>query len=158
LARSDKLLAATPEQWDADPWLLTVGDETGGMTFDLRTGEDRPAAASDYITKRTACRAAPPGTPHPLFSGFLERVTAGDKELQQFLRRYIGYCLSGITDEHVFVFGHGTGANGKGTLLSTVQNIFGEYATTAHISTFLASNTEQHPTDLAKLSGARLVV
>jgi putative DNA primase/helicase len=158
LARSDRRLAATVRQWDAKPWLLATGDETGGATFDLCTGLDRPSAASDYITKRAACRAAPPGTPHPLFSAFLDRITSGDTELQQFLQRYIGYCLSGITTEHVFVFGHGTGANGKGTFLNTIQSIFGNFATTAHVSTFMASRTEQHPTDLAKLAGARLVV
>src|SRR5262245_53122513 len=154
LARSDRRLAARTVQWDAKPWLLTTEDET----FDLCTGTGRPSAADDYITKRTACGAAPPGTPHPLFSAFLDRITDGDKELQQFLRRYVGYCLSGVTVEHVFVFGHGTGANGKGTFLNTIQGIFGSYATTAHVSTFMASRTEQHPTDLAKLAGARLVV
>ena len=158
LARSDRRLAARVLQWDAQPWLLTTGDETGGATFDLRTGSDRPPEASDYITKKTACGAAPPGTPHPLFSAFLDRITNGDSELQQFLQRYIGYCLSGIITEHVFVFGHGTGANGKGTFLNTIQSIFGNFAATAHVSTFMASRTEQHPTDLAKLAGARLVV
>ncbi|HZN28888.1 MAG TPA: phage/plasmid primase, P4 family [Xanthobacteraceae bacterium] len=154
LARSDRRLAATTVQWDAQPWLLT----TDGATIDLRTGSDRPPEASDYITKRTTCGAAPPGAPHPLFSAFLDRITGSDRELQQFLQRYTGYCLSGITTEHVFVFGYGTGANGKGTFLNTVQSIFGNYATTAHVSTFMASRTEQHPTDLAKLAGARLVV
>jgi putative DNA primase/helicase len=158
LARSDRRLAATTAQWDAQPWLLATGDETGGATFDLRTGLDGSPEASDYITKRADCRAAPSGTPYPLFSAFLDRVTGGDKELQQFLQRYVGYCLSGITTEHVFVFGHGTGANGKGTFLNTIQGVFGSYATTAHVSTFMASRTEQHPTDLAKLAGARLVV
>jgi D5 N terminal like len=123
LARSDRRLAARAVQWDAHPWLLTTGEETSGATFDLRTGSDRPPEASDYITKKTACGAAPPGTPHPLFSAFLNR-RAADTELQQFLQRYIGYCLSGFTTEHVFVFGHGTGANGKGTFLNTIQSIF----------------------------------
>ena len=154
LARSDRRLAARTVQWDAKPWLLTTEDET----FDLCTGMGRPSAADDYITKRTACRAAPAGTLHPLFSAFLNRITAGDKELQLFLQRYVGYCLSGVTVEHVFVFGHGTGANGKGTFLNTIQGIFGSYATTAAVSTFMASRSEQHPTDLAKLAGARLVV
>jgi putative DNA primase/helicase len=158
LARSDRRLAARTVQWDAQPWLLTTGDEASGATFDLRAGSDGPPQASDYITKKTACGVAPPGTPHPLFSAFLDRITSGDTQLQQFLQRYIGYCLSGITNEHVFVFGHGTGANGKGTFLNTIQGIFGNYATTAHVSTFMASRTEQHPTDLAKLAGARLVV
>jgi len=158
LARSDRRLAARTVQWDAQPWLLVTGDEVGSATYDLCTGLGRPPTPGDYITKKTACQAAAPGTPHPLFSAFLDRITIGDGELQQFLQRYVGYCLSGVTVEHVFVFGHGTGANGKGTFLNTIQGIFGNYATTAHVSTFMASRTEQHPTDQAKLAGARLVV
>jgi putative DNA primase/helicase len=158
LARSDRRLAATVAQWDARPWLLTAGDEADATTIDLRTGEGRSPDADDYITKKAGCMAAPSGTPHPLWTAFLQRMTNDDKDLQEFLQRYTGYCLTGVTVEHVFVFGHGTGANGKGTFLNTIQSIFGNYATTAHVSTFMASRTEQHPTDLAKLAGARLVV
>ena len=82
----------------------------------------------------------------------------GNGELQRFLQRYVGYCLAGLTTEHVFVFAYGTGANGKSTFLNTVAGIFGDYATVADMSTFIASAGERHPTDLAKLAGARLVV
>jgi putative DNA primase/helicase len=127
-------------------------------TYDLRTGIGRPPDALDYITKKTACVAAPAGTPHPLWSAFLERITAGNSELQKFLQRYIGYCCTGITHEHVFVFAYGTGANGKGTFINTVAGVFGDYATVADMNTFLVTRNERHPTDLAKLCGARLVV
>jgi putative DNA primase/helicase len=127
-------------------------------TYDLRTGIGRPPDALDYITKKTTCAAAPAGTPQPLWSAFLERITAGNSELQKFLQRYIGYCCTGITHEHVFVFAYGTGANGKGTFINTVAGVFGDYATVADMNTFLVSRNERHPTDLAKLCGARLVV
>jgi len=74
------------------------------------------------------------------------------------LQRYVGYCLTGLTVEHRFVFAYGTGANGKGTFINTVAGIFGDYATVADMSTFIESKSERHPTDLAKLNGARLVV
>jgi putative DNA primase/helicase len=127
-------------------------------TYDLRTGIGRKPDPLDYITKVTACRGAPPGTPHPLWSKFLYRITDGNTELQDFLQRYMGYCCTGWTTEHVFVFAYGTGANGKSTFINTIAGIFGDYATIADMSTFIASNTEHHPTDLAKLRGARLVV
>jgi putative DNA primase/helicase len=85
-------------------------------------------------------------------------MTAGNGELQKFLQRYIGYCCTGFTDEHVFVFAYGTGANGKGTFINTIAGVFGDYATVADMNTFLVSRNERHPTDLAKLCGARLVV
>jgi putative DNA primase/helicase len=154
LARSDRRLAATAAQWDAEPWLLVARDRT----IDLRTGIDRAPDPTDYITKTAACGAAPTGTPHPIWTTFLRRITADDFELETFLQRYVGYCCSGHTSEHAFVFAHGTGANGKSTFVSTISKIFGEYATVADMNTFLASNSERHPTDLAKLAGARLVV
>src|SRR5262249_57378374 len=61
LARSDRRLAATAEQWDTCPWLL----QDGATTIDLRTGAARDPTPSDYITKKTSYVAAPNGTPHP---------------------------------------------------------------------------------------------
>jgi putative DNA primase/helicase len=154
LARADRRLAATAAQWDTSAELLNAVDKT----LDLRTGVGRLPDPLDYLTKQTACRCAPAGTPHPLWSKFLDRVTAHDAELQGFLQRYVGYCCTGFTHEHVFVFAYGVGANGKSTFINTVRNIFGDYATVADMATFIASNVEHHPTDLAKLMSARLVV
>ena len=39
-----------------------------------------------------------------------------------------------------------------------LAKIFGDYATVADMGTFIATRAERHPTDLAKLCGARLVV
>jgi putative DNA primase/helicase len=135
-------------------------------TFDLRTGIGRPPNPLDYITKKTTCAAAPPHMPHPQWDAFLDRITDEDVDrltdertsLKKFLQRYIGYCCTGFTHEHVFVFAYGTGANGKGTFINTIANIFGTYATVADMNTFLVTRNERHPTDLAKLRGARLVV
>ena len=135
-------------------WLFNTTDRT----FDLRSGTAHTPDPLDYLTKQATCAAALVGTPHPLWTAFLERVTADNAELQQFLQRYVGYCLTGFTTEHQFVFAYGTGANGKGTFVNTVARIFGDYATIADMNTFLASHTERHPTDLAKLHGARLVI
>jgi P4 family phage/plasmid primase-like protien len=154
LARSDRRLAATTDQWDAEPMLLTAGD----VTFDLSTGDGCNPDPLDFGTKKTGCAAAPAGTPHPIWTAFLERVTANDDSLRQFLQRYIGYCLTGLTTEHVFVFAYGTGANGKSTFVNTIAKILGDYATVADMATFIASGSDRHPTDVAKLAGARFVV
>jgi putative DNA primase/helicase len=160
LARADRRLAATAEQWDQNHLqLLAAQDgEIPAAVHDLASGLARTPDPLDYMTKSTACGAAPPGTPHPQWSAFLKRITAGNAELESFLQRYIGYCCTGLTTEHVFVFAYGTGANGKSTFINTVLRIFGDYATVADMGTFVASNAERHPTDLAKLRGARLAV
>jgi putative DNA primase/helicase len=150
LARSDRRIAATIDQWDADPWLLNT---PAGM-IDLRTGTMRAQRAGDYMTKLTAIG---PRGDCPLFLGFLDRITGSDPELVAYFRRVLGYALTGATRDHALFFGYGTGANGKSVLLSTVAGILGDYHKTAPIETFNASNVDGHPTDLAMLRGARLV-
>ena len=150
LARSDRRLAATVNQWDADPWLLN----TPAGTVDLRTGRIRDHRIGDYITKTTAVA---PGGDCPLWRAFLERITNGDGELQAYLQRVCGYALTGVTSEHALLFGHGTGANGKSVFVNTISGVMGDYATTAPMEAFIASNSDRHPTELAGLRGARLV-
>jgi putative DNA primase/helicase len=150
LAKADRRMAATIEQWDADPWLLN----TPGGIIDLRTGKYIERKATNYMTRITAVA---PGGPCPRFLAFLKTITAGDQELQNYLQRALGYALTGLTTEHVLFFGYGTGANGKGVLLNTVSRLMGTYHKTAPIETFTASNSDRHPTDLAGLRGARLV-
>ncbi len=157
LAKGNGAIAVEIEQLDANDWLLTAGNGRGDATFDLRMGIGRPADPRDLITKAAACAVAPPGTPHPIWTAFLERV-APDPDLRAFLKRFCGYCLTGATSEHKFVFVYGTGANGKSTFMNTVAGIFGEYATIADVGTFMAAAHERHPTDIAKLHGYRLVV
>jgi putative DNA primase/helicase len=150
LARADRRHAATVEQWDADLWLLNTPEGT----VDLRTGELREHRRDDYITKITK---SGPGGYRPLWLQFLDRITAGDSELQSFLKRLVGYSLTGSTSEQALFFLYGTGANGKSVFLSTISSLLGDYAKTAPASSFTASSTEQHPTDLAGLRGARFV-
>ena len=150
LARADRRLAATVEQWDTDPWLLNTPDGT----IDLHTGAKRAHNPADYITKSTA---AAPGGGCPLFLRFLDEITDGDTELQLFLQRVFGYSLTGSTREHALFFGYGTGRNGKSVLIDTVSGIANDYHTVAPIETFTASGHERHPTDLAGVRGARLV-
>ena len=150
LARADRRLAATIDQWDADPWLFN----TPAGVIDLRTGQARPHDPEDCLTKISA--VGPMGD-CPRFLSFLKRITGGDSELISYIQRVLGYGLTGLTREHALFFGYGTGANGKSVLLSTVAGILGDYHKTAPIETFTASNGDRHPTDLASLRGARLV-
>jgi putative DNA primase/helicase len=127
-------------------------------TINLVSGTERPSNPNDYITKIAAVAAAKPGTPHPVWDAFLKRVTDNNVKLIGFLQRFLGYCMTGSTAEHVLLFLYGTGANGKGVFIKTITGIFNDYATVAPIDLFLASKHERHPTEIAKLRGARLVV
>ena len=120
LARSDRRLAATSDQWDAGLWLLN----TPGGVIDLQTGSLCLHKPSDYMTKITA--VVPDGDcATPTWDGFLDRVAGGDADLVGFLQRMTGYALTGTTQEHALFFLHGTGANGKSTFINAVTAIAG---------------------------------
>lgn len=97
----------------------------------------------------------------PKFEEFVRQIMP-DEELCGFLQRILGYCLAGSTREQVIFLFHGSGNNGKSTLMNVVRHIMGDYAMVSPVTTFLASTkgtgggSEASP-DLARLPGARLV-
>lgn len=152
LVRSHSALAALPEQWDADPDLLAVPDGV----IDLRTQTLRPARAIDYCTRMAATTPSATAKCRRWLS-FLQWATQGDDETIGFLRRMMGYSLTGHTREHSLTFVHGPGGNGKTVALNVWERLLGRYATTAPVETFTASKYDRHPTELAMLHGRRLV-
>ena len=151
-SRSDRQFAVQATAWDADPFLL--GTPAG--TVDLKTGEVLPPNPAHRITRITGCE--PTNTSDcPLWHNFLWEATGGDTDLITFLQQWCGYCLTGATQEHALVFVHGGGGNGKSVFMNTVAGILGTYSTTAAMTTFTASRVDQHPTELARLAGARMV-
>jgi putative DNA primase/helicase len=150
LARADRLLVATTNQWDRDPWLLGTPDGT----VDLRSGELLPANPDDYISKSTAV-APDADCPIPLWQAFLDRVMG--KEQQRYLQRVCGYCLTGDTREEALFFSYGTGGNGKGTFWETIAGIMGDYHAAAEMEMFTSSQHDRHSAEMAVLHGARMV-
>ncbi len=153
-ARSNEDLVAVVEQFDASPDLLGV--PSGAV--DLQTGDLRAPDRADYTTKSAAIDPAPTGTSAPLWLSFLARVFDGDREMIGFVQRAAGYALTGHTREQKLLFLYGNGANGKSVFLNTLQYLLADYAKRAPAETFLDSKGERHPTELAGLRGARLVV
>lgn len=151
LAAADPEISSAVGAWDNAPMCLNTA--TG--VLDLETGE---VHAHDPTRLLTQIAEASPGGSCPLWLRFLDRITDGDRELQAYLQRVAGYCLTGSTREQVFFFFHGTGANGKSVFLQTLSAVLGSYAATAAPGTFTASRGERHLTELAGLRGARLVV
>jgi putative DNA primase/helicase len=153
LAKSDRAFAVTSDIWDRDLWLLGTPDGT----VDLRTGELRPADPHDYITKRTS--VGPADTADcPIWLTFLREATRGDQAMIDFLQKWYGYSLTGDTREESLLFCWGPGGNGKGTMMNTIQDIFGDYCTTAAMDTFVLTKGDKHTTDTAYLARARLVI
>jgi putative DNA primase/helicase len=152
LARGDRRMAATVDQWDPDDWLLN----TPGGIVDLRTGEPRSALPGDYMTKTTGVN--PDGACGiDLWLSVLRTSMGGDEEMVGYLQRLFGYCLTGSTREETLHFFHGAGANGKTKIIDAVSRCIGDYQTTTPMETFLLSKYQRHPTEIADLCGARMV-
>jgi putative DNA primase/helicase len=152
-ATADRVFAVNANNWNCDPFLLA----TPGGTVDLHTGKLRSGDPADRINQIAAIGPAERAD-CPRWVAFLEESAGGDYELIDFLQRWCGYCLTGDIREHALVFVYGPGGNGKSVCLNTVASIMGDYARTAAMETFVASTFDHHPTDLAHLAGARLVV
>ncbi len=150
-ANADRRIAATTEDWDGNPDLLN----TPGGVVHLPTGQTTPHDPDLKMTKITASAS---GGDCPRWLEFLDTTTAGDRTLQDYLQRAAGYSLTGHIREHVMLFGHGTGANGKSVFINTLRRVMGDYAMVAAPETFMVTRNEQHPTGLAALLGARLVI
>ena len=147
------------DTFDADAYL--IGFDGARQVADLRTGTVRPAAIGDHVTR--SCAVAEVGDPSGAirFRRFLEEVTCGDGELSEWLRLWLGYCLTGSTRAHAFAFFYGDGRNGKSVLTETMLALLGTYAATIRPAALCTSGLDSAsaPTpELARLDGVRLLV
>jgi P4 family phage/plasmid primase-like protien len=151
LARSE--MAFPHHALDKCPWLLNVANGT----IDLRTGKLRGHRRKDFITK-LAPVTFDPDADCPRWRAFLDTIFAGNEELIGYVQRLAGYCLTGVTEEHILPFLNGTGANGKTTLVEALLKLLGpDYAMKAAPDLLMARRGESHPTDRADLWGKRFV-
>ncbi|MBQ9697187.1 MAG: hypothetical protein IJV46_01445 [Acidaminococcaceae bacterium] len=85
-----------------------------------------------------------------------------DPEVRRWMQKFIGYCLTGSTEEEKFVVAYGPGGSGKGTFFETIGAAIGEYKDVLPVDTLLTTNIYnggQGPSpELAKLQGKRYVL
>jgi putative DNA primase/helicase len=152
LASTESEIVVTPDDLDADPFLLNC---TNGV-LDLRTGELGPHDPKLLLSKMTGA-AFRPGAPGPEFVKFLERVQP-DPGMRDYLGRLLGHALEGRVTEHLLPIFHGAGRNGKGTLTGAVLTALGDYGDAADPDLLTARTFDAHPTSTADLFGLRLAV
>ncbi len=153
-AESEPGIPVVAEDLDADCWLFNC--ENG--TVNLRNGELQPHNRDDRITKLAPVEYDPDAK-SDLWDKFLRRITGGDSELSEFLRRAAGYTLTGDTGEEILLFPFGPEATGKSTLTEAMKAYMGDYAVTADFESFLARRGDAGiRNDIARLDSARLVL
>jgi P4 family phage/plasmid primase-like protien len=159
-AATDRRVKTVVDEMNTDPWLLVVKNGT----VDLRTGKLRPSRPEDNNT-RCADVTYDPNAGCPEWLEHIKLVTSrrrpdgtlvADPELARFVQRWIGYTLTGSTDEQKLFFGFGKGNNGKNVLIETVLDLMGDYAIKQSPKLVLGDGNE-HSTIIADLAGVRMV-
>lgn len=153
LAQSDARLSTSAATFDTEPWLVIC--ENG--VLDLRTGELCDHDPALLLTKRIAVSFAKDAKA-PNWKKFLKEVTCGDRELERFIQKAVGYSLTGqITEQCLFLL-TGHGSNGKSTLINALQALFGDYGLTSQFNTFSEQDRKGKASpDLVRLHGMRFV-
>jgi putative DNA primase/helicase len=144
---------ASADEFDSRPELLSVVNGT----VNLRTGAVHPHTPADMITKRLDV-AYNPSAEATRWEVFLTEIFPNHPEMPAFMRRLVGYGITGSTSEQMFVFMHGQGSNGKSVFLDALIHVFRGVTKSTEFSTFEARvNVGQASPELAALRGARLV-
>ncbi len=144
---------AQASDFDASPELLSVANGT----IHLPTGELRPHDPADMITRRLDV-AYRPTAEAVRWLQFLQEVFPKHAELPDYMRRLVGYGITGSTAEQCFAFLHGQGANGKSVFLDALNHVFKGITKSTEFSTFEQRvSVGQASPELASLRGARLV-
>ena len=135
IASGMKDLIISPDEFDANPWLLNCQNGT----INLKTGKLQPFRKEDFIT-RICDTEYDLNCATPLWNQLLDTIMSGKQNMQEYLRRACGYALTGdVSEQAMFIF-HGTGSNGKSTFLNIFSAVMNTYAQSTSSETFIFLN------------------
>lgn len=149
------VIPASPDLFD--PHIDYLNCQNG--IVNLRNGELLPHDSSFMMSKICNSEYDPSGRLPELWLRFLDDVTNGNKELQDYIQRSIGYSLTGSTNEQCAYFLYGLGNNGKSTFLDTVSDLLGGYASNAQPESLMMRKWGDGGalSDIARLKSSRFV-
>ena len=144
--------AVSAADFDVDPLLLA----SSGTWIDLISGDSVTPNPDKLVSKALAVEHTK-GAICPTFLEFLNDVFENDQDLIGFVKRAIGYSLTGSTSEQCLFIMIGDGANGKSTFINVINKLLGLYGTTAASHTLVTNGGNSIGDDLVDLIGARLI-
>jgi len=144
---------------DFDRAPLLLGVPSGVIDLGPQASREiRRGRASEMVSKAMWVDPAPAGTSHPQWSRFLQEFTYGKTDLEEWLQVRAGYCLTGLMDEYIMPFYHGSGGNGKSVYLNALRSVWGEYGTQMDHRLLFEKQGGYHLAPLAVLAGVRLAI
>lgn len=126
----------------------------------LRNGELIPHDASFMMSKICSAEYDVKRRKPKMWLKFLDDITNGDQELQEYIQKCIGYSISGSNIEQCCYFLYGMGNNGKSTFLDTIADLLGTYAFNTQPDTIMMQSKfggGGANSDIARLKSARFV-
>lgn len=153
LAATDARILVTPDDMDADPWLLNCRNGV----LDLHTGRLRAHEPDGVMHTKCCPLEYRPEAKCPRWEEFLHTVFQGNDAMVQWIQKAFGYTLTGSTREQVVFFCYGVGMNGKSTMLEAMRWVLGEYAAAANSSAFMQRASTGIRNDIARLKNRRFV-
>ena len=155
IASNLKPISDSGDNFDKDPFLFALANGV----IDLRLGNYgriRNGNSDDNITMHSNVKFDPRAN-CPRFIKFINQIFGYDFELIYWVWRFIGYCMTGLTREQIWVICYGNGGNGKDVLFSVLSWIMGDYYFVAPFTTFEADSQQSIPSDLAQMLNKRLI-
>lgn len=126
--------------------------------INLRTGELLQHDSNFMMSRISYAEYDTSGKQPKMWLQFLDDVTNGDKELQEYLQKCVGYSLTGSTREQCAFFLYGLGNNGKSTFLDTISDLLGSYASNVQPDTIMMKKSDSGAnSDIARLKSTRFV-
>lgn len=151
------LLIVSYKNFDNNPLIFNVLNGT----LDLSTMTLYDHRKEDFLTVVANVIYDPTATAN-VWTNFIDTIFCGNKENALFMKKALGYNLSGKKNaECCFVCYGASTRNGKGTLFNTILDVFGGYGKQIDFSTIARAKNQKDGSspspDIIRLKGARLV-
>ena len=156
VAQSDPEIVVTIDKFDTDKHLFNLQNGT----YDLKNHLFLPHDKENYITRQVSYNYDP-SAQCPKFLEFLNRIFKSRQDktvIIEYLQKALGYSLTGEISQQIIFLLHGSGSNGKSTLLETQRMVMADYGTTIDSGSLTTKKNDSVRNDIARLPNIRLVV
>lgn len=137
------------DAWDSDPWKLAF---LNGVV-DLRDGSLEPWHTGLRFTK-VIPHDYDPAAKCPAWQQQLADTFLDHPEVTEYIRRMLGYSITGSVREQKFWVFHGVGGTGKSSLMEVVGGVLKPMFRSINVQAFVATG-DNNP-ELASMPGMRI--